>query len=71
MKYIGMEQKNEPKFLYFRTVATDGDDDATGDSALFPVSSLMGMQPTADTSLTIYFYRPTNKLSKGFKYFFC
>ena len=55
MKYIGMEQKNEPKFLYFRTVATDADDDATGDSALFPVSSLMGMQPTADTSLTIYF----------------
>ena len=55
MKYIGMEQKTEPKFLYFRTEATDGDDDATGDSALFPVSSLMGMQPTADTSLTIYF----------------
>ena len=55
MKYIGMEQKTEPKFLYFRTVATDGDDDATGDSALFPASSLMGMQPTADTSLTLYF----------------
>ena len=33
MKYIGMEQKNEPKFLYFRTEATDADDDAAGDSA--------------------------------------
>ena len=43
------------KYLYFRTEATDADDDATGDSALFPVSSLMGMQPTADASLTLYF----------------
>ena len=43
------------KYLYFRTEATDGDDDATGDSALFPASSLMGMQPTSDTALTLYF----------------
>ena len=55
MKYIGIEQKNEPKFLYFRTEATDADDDAAGDSALFPASSLMGMQPTSDTALTLYF----------------
>ena len=50
MKYIGIEQKNEPKFLYFRTEATDADDDVAGDSALFPASSLMGMQPTSDTA---------------------
>tara|TARA_Y100000004_G_scaffold189934_1_gene246295 strand:- start:444 stop:839 length:396 start_codon:yes stop_codon:yes gene_type:complete len=43
------------KYLYFRTEATDADDDATGDSALFPASSLMGMQPTSDTALTLYF----------------
>ena len=43
------------KYLYFRTEATDANDDATGDSALFPASSLMGMQPTADASLTLYF----------------
>jgi len=43
------------KYLYFRTEATDADDDATGDSALFPASSLTGMQPTADASLTLYF----------------
>ena len=55
MKYIGIEHKVEPKFLYFRTEATDADDDVAGDSALFPASSLMGMQPTADTSLTLYF----------------
>ena len=43
------------KYLYFRTEATDANDDATGDSALFPASSLMGMQPTSDTALTLYF----------------
>ncbi len=43
------------KYLYFRTEATDANDDATGDSALFPASSLMGMQPTADDALTLYF----------------
>ena len=46
---------NNSKYLYFRTEATDANDDATGDSALFPASSLMGMQPTADDSLTLYF----------------
>ena len=54
MKYIGLRD-NIIKFLYFRTEATDANDDATGDSALFPASSLMGMQPTSDTALTLYF----------------
>ena len=43
------------KYLYFRAEATDANDDATGDSACFPASSLMGMQPTSDTALTLYF----------------
>tara|TARA_R100000808_G_C2097813_1_gene115930 strand:- start:51 stop:476 length:426 start_codon:yes stop_codon:yes gene_type:complete len=55
MTYIGSVNNNKQKYLYFRTEATDGDDDATGDSALFPASSLMGMQPTSDTALTLYF----------------
>ena len=55
MTYIGGVNTNKNKFLYFRTEATDANDDATGDSALFPASSLMGMQPTADSSLTLYF----------------
>ena len=55
MTYIGDINKNKQKYLYFRTQATDADDDATGDSALFPASSLMGMQPTSDTALTLYF----------------
>ena len=55
MTYIGNINKNKSKYLYFRTEATDADDDATGDSALFPASALMGMQPTSDTALTLYF----------------
>ena len=43
------------RYLYFRTEATDANDDATGDSACWPASSLMGMQPTADSALTLYF----------------
>ena len=43
------------KYLYFRTEATDANDDATGDSACWPASSFVGMQPTSDTALTLYF----------------
>ena len=43
------------RYLYFRTEATDADDDARGDSACFPASSLMGMQPVGDSELGLYF----------------
>ena len=43
------------KYLYFRTQATIGDDDAAGDSAMYPLSSLTGMVPTADDTLAIHF----------------
>ena len=43
------------KYLYFRTQATDADDDGTSDSACYPASSLTGMQPTGDSVLTMYF----------------
>jgi len=43
------------KYLYFRTEATDANDDATSDSACWPASSLIGMQPTGDSVLTMYF----------------
>ena len=42
-------------YLYFRNQADQDNDDSTGDSAVFPYSSLMGMQPTANTTLTLYF----------------
>ena len=43
------------KFLYFRTVDAIANDDATGDSAIFPVSSFLGGEPTSDTSITLFF----------------
>jgi len=43
------------KYLYFRTEATDANDDTRGDSACFPVSSFMGMQPVGDSELGLYF----------------
>ena len=42
-------------YLYFRTQATLADDDAKEDSGLFPVSSFLGMNPTSDTALTLFF----------------
>ena len=53
------------RFLYFRTEATDANDDATGDSACFPASSLMGMQPTADSVLTLYFKSMVRRTPSG------
>jgi len=42
-------------YLYFRTQATLGDDDASADSMCFPLSRLTGMVPTADDTLTLFF----------------
>ena len=43
------------KYLYFRTEATLADDDDAGTSAVFPLSSFVGMHPTSDTALTLFF----------------
>jgi len=49
------------KFLYFRTVADEANDGVTGlktnspSSFMFPADTLMAMQPTSDTALTLYF----------------
>ena len=43
------------KYLYFRTQATIGDDDDSAQSACFPLSSFVGMHPTSDTALTLFF----------------
>ena len=53
------------KYLYFRAVTDQANDDATGDSALFPLSSLMGMQPTSDTALTLYFTPIVRRMPSG------
>ena len=52
-------------YLYFRAVTDQANDDATGDSALFPLSSLMGMQPTSDTALTLYFKPMVRRTPSG------
>jgi len=43
------------KYLYFRTQATIGDDDDAGQSACWPLSSFVGMHPTADDTLALHF----------------
>ena len=45
------------KYLYFRaaTAAANEDDDDSAHSAMFPLSSLQGMVPSADDTLNIYF----------------
>ena len=42
-------------YLYFRTQATLADDDDSAQSAMFPLSKLRGMVPSADDTLNIYF----------------
>jgi hypothetical protein len=52
------------KYLYFRTEATDANDDATGDSVCIASSELTVMEPTNDSELTLYFNgRATVKLN--------
>ena len=45
----------QEKYLYFRTEADEDDDDDIARSALYPVSSFMGVHPTDDTELTLCF----------------
>ena len=42
-------------YLYFRTQATLGSDDAAGDSACYPLSHFCGAIPSADDTLNLYF----------------
>jgi len=49
------------KYLYFRTEAADENDDASGDSGCWPVSSLMGMEPVGDAALMLYFTPMTRR----------
>jgi len=43
------------KYLYFRTDADEDDDAASTDSAVFLLSRLTGMHPTADAAITLFF----------------
>ena len=48
-------------YLYFRTQATIGNDDASDDSCMFPLSKFTGMHPTAADTLTLFFEPVTMK----------
>lgn len=43
------------RYLYFRAQATIGNDDNSDDSACYPASSLMGMHPASNTTLSLFF----------------
>ena len=51
-------------YLYFRTIGAIGDDDAAGDSALYPLSHFCGMVPSADDTLNLYF-KPMIAVQEG------
>lgn len=53
------------KYLYFRTQATIGDDDDAAQSACFPLSSFLGMHPTADDTLALHFKPQIAVVSDG------
>ena len=53
------------KYLYFRTTSKIADDDDSAQSALFPWSSFMGMHPTSDTTLTLFFKAQIRHRSDG------
>lgn len=55
----------QDKFLYFRAQATDGDDESSSDSACYPVSSLMGMHPSGDTNLILFFKPMVRRTPSG------
>ena len=52
------------KYLYFRTQATLANDDASSDSFCVPLSSFLGMHPSADTQLKLFFI-PQIRISGG------
>ena len=55
----------QDKFLYFRAQATDGDDESSSASACYPVSSLMGMHPSGDTNLILFFKPMVRRTPSG------
>ena len=61
------------KYLYFRSVTDEANDGVTGlktnnpSSFLFPANTLTAMQPTADTTLTLYFEPAIAKANGGLR----
>jgi hypothetical protein len=54
------------KYLYFRTVADEDDDDAvTGDSLALPARRIVAMAPSSATTITVWFESVNNMHTSG------
>ena len=53
------------KYLYFRTVADEDDDDAAADTLALPARRIVAMAPSADTTLTVWFESVNNMQTDG------
>ena len=53
------------KYLYFRTVADEDDDDAAADTLALPARRIVAMAPSADTTITVWFESVNNMQTVG------
>ena len=53
------------KYLYFRTVADEDDDDAAADTLALPARRIVAMAPSADTTITVWFESVNNMHTSG------
>jgi hypothetical protein len=53
------------KYLYFRTVADEDDDDAAADTLALPARRIVAMAPSADTTITVWFESVNNMHTAG------
>jgi len=53
------------KYLYFRTVADEDDDDAVADCIALPARQIVAMAPSADGTITIWFESLYNHQTDG------
>ena len=53
------------KYLYFRTVADEDDDDAKDDSIALPARRIVAMAPSSDAAITVWFESVNNMHTAG------
>ena len=53
------------KYLYFRTVADEDDDDAAADTLALPARRIVAMAPSAAGTLTVWFESVNNMYTQG------
>ena len=53
------------KYLYFRTVADEDDDDAAADTLALPARRIVAMAPSAATTITVWFESVNNMQTDG------